>query len=47
MGQENREYQFATIAGNEIALFCSGTSEPRIALIAGLGLDVQGSFGRI
>jgi Predicted hydrolases or acyltransferases (alpha/beta hydrolase superfamily) len=47
MGEENHEYQFATIAGNEIAWSCRGAGSPTIALIAGMGLDAHASFSRI
>jgi pimeloyl-ACP methyl ester carboxylesterase len=38
--------QFSDIGGNRISWSCSGTGQPTIILIAGLGLSAQETFGR-
>jgi len=45
--QETHEWQFANVAGNEIAWSCEGSGVPTYVLIAGMGLDAHSSFGRI
>lgn len=39
--------QFTSIAGNRIAWSCTGTGQPTIILIAGLGLSARESFGKV
>lgn len=45
--QDEHEFQFSRVGGNDIAWSCQGTGEPTIALVAGGGLSAHDSFGRI
>ena len=45
--QQEHEWQFTDVAGNNIAWSCLGEGQPTIVLIAGGGLTAHDSFGRI
>lgn len=45
--QEEHEFKFTEIQGNEIAWSCRGSGTSTIALLAGGGLSAHDSFGRI
>ena len=44
--QDEHQFHFSPVAGNNIAWSCEGTGRPTIALIAGGGLTTHDSFGR-
>lgn len=47
VAQEEHEWQFTPVAGNDIAWSCRGDGQPTMILIAGGGLSAHDSFGRV
>jgi len=45
--QDEHQFSFSSVAGNDLAWSCEGSGEPTITLVAGGGLSAHDSFGRI